>query len=78
MKRAILLLVVLAAGCKHAPQPPEIREVLVPTPVSCVDPAEIPPEPATAMQSTICRYSPRTRGPCVNGARLCAGCSRPA
>jgi hypothetical protein len=50
MKRAILLLVVLTAGCRHAPQPPEIREVLVPTPVSCVDPAEIPPEPATVGQ----------------------------
>jgi hypothetical protein len=47
MKRAILLIAVLVAGCKHAPQPPEIREVLVPTPVPCVDPADIPPEPPT-------------------------------
>lgn len=47
MKRAILLLAVLAAGCAHAPETPEIREVLVPTPVRCVDPAEIPAEPPT-------------------------------
>ena len=34
------------AGCKTlAPPPVEVREVLVPTPVTCIDPAEIPAEP---------------------------------
>lgn len=50
MKRAVLLIGVLAAGCAHKPEPPEIREVLVPTPVPCVEPAEIPPEPPTVGQ----------------------------
>lgn len=53
MKRAILLIALLAAaGCKHAPPPPpaEIREVLVPTPVTCVNPADIPREPPTVGQ----------------------------
>lgn len=52
MKRAILLIAMLAAGCKHAPAPPpaEIREVLVPTPVTCVNPADIPREPPTVGQ----------------------------
>lgn len=51
MKRA-LFLIVLLAGCTHTPPPapPEIREVLVPTPVSCVNPANIPPEPPTVGQ----------------------------
>ena len=50
MKRAIFLTVLLA-GCAHTPPPaPEIREVLVPTPVSCVNPADIPPEPPTVGQ----------------------------
>jgi len=39
-----LLLVVLLAGCAHKP-PVEIREVPVPTPVTCVDPNAIPAEP---------------------------------
>lgn len=43
MKRA-LLLVALLAGCAHKP-PVEIREVPVPTPVTCVDPNAIPAEP---------------------------------
>lgn len=52
MKPAILLIALLAAGCKHASPPPpaEIREVLVPTPVTCVNPAAIPPEPPTVGQ----------------------------
>lgn len=49
MRRAILL-TVLVAGCAHTPPPVEIREVPVPTPVECVDPAEIPPEPPTVGQ----------------------------
>ena len=50
MKRANFLTVLLA-GCTHTPPPaPEIREVLVPTPVSCVNPADIPPEPPTVGQ----------------------------
>ena len=43
MKRA-LLLVVAVAGCAHKPET-EIREVPVPTPVTCVDPQRIPEEP---------------------------------
>lgn len=50
MKRSILLLALLAAGCKHTPEPPQIREVLVPTPVTCVNPADIPREPPTVGQ----------------------------
>lgn len=53
MKRAILLIALLAAGCKHtpaAPPPAQIREVLVPTPVTCVNPADIPREPPTVAQ----------------------------
>jgi hypothetical protein len=52
VKRTILLIALLAAGCKHAPPPPpaEIREVLVPTPVTCVNPADIPREPPTVGQ----------------------------
>lgn len=34
----------LLAGCAHKPQV-ESREVPVPTPVTCVDPNAIPPEP---------------------------------
>lgn len=41
MKRSLLLLAVLT-GCTHEP---EIREIPVPTPVTCVDPRSIPPEP---------------------------------
>lgn len=48
MKRS-LLLVALVAGCAHKPQV-EIREVPVPTPVTCVDPARIPAEPARVAQ----------------------------
>ena len=44
MKRC-LLLALLLAGCAHKP-PVEIREVPVPTPVTCVDPNAIPAEPA--------------------------------
>jgi hypothetical protein len=39
-----LLLAALLAGCAHKP-PVEIREVSVPTPVTCVDPNAIPAEP---------------------------------
>lgn len=48
MKRALLLTVVLA-GCAHEPKV-EIREVPVPTPVTCVDPAVIPEEPPRVAQ----------------------------
>lgn len=43
MKRALCLLV-LVAGCAHKPEL-AVREVAVPTPVTCVDPRAIPPEP---------------------------------
>jgi len=43
VKRAVLFCAALA-GCAHKPEV-EIREVPVPTPVTCVDPARIPPEP---------------------------------
>ena len=44
MKRSFLLLVIVLAGCAHKPAA-EVREVPVPTPVTCVDPSAIPPEP---------------------------------
>jgi hypothetical protein len=44
-----LLLVAFVAGCAHKPQV-EIREVPVPTPVTCVDPARIPAEPPRVAQ----------------------------
>jgi hypothetical protein len=40
-----LFLVVLLAGCAQKPPVETIREVAVPTPVTCVDPNAIPPEP---------------------------------
>ncbi len=48
MKRALLLLALLA-GCTHKPEV-EIREVAVPTPVTCVDPNRIPAEPPRVAQ----------------------------
>jgi len=42
VKRALVLLVLLG-GCAHKPEP--VREVPVPTPVACIDPSRIPPEP---------------------------------
>jgi hypothetical protein len=49
MKRALPILLGLA-GCAHAPEPVvQVREVpvvtMVPTPVRCVNPDDIPPEP---------------------------------
>lgn len=35
------------AGCKTLAEPPEVQHVFVPTPVACIDPAEIPAEPPT-------------------------------
>ena len=51
MKRSLLLLLgaVVLAGCAHKPEV-EIREVPVPTPVTCVDPAAIPKEPPRVAQ----------------------------
>ena len=49
MKRALLLLVVGLAGCAHKPAA-EIREVPVPTPVTCVDRNAIPAEPPRVAQ----------------------------
>ena len=48
MKRMAPLFILALAACKTA-APPEIviHEVPVPTPVACIDPAEIPPEPPT-------------------------------
>jgi hypothetical protein len=48
VKRALLLTVALA-GCAHEPKV-EIREVPVPTPVTCVDPQAIPEEPPRVAQ----------------------------
>ena len=48
MKRALLLTVALA-GCAHEPKV-EIREVPVPTPVTCVEPETIPEEPPRVAQ----------------------------
>lgn len=44
MKRVLLLLAAGLAGCAHKPEV-QIREVAVPTPVTCVDPRRIPEEP---------------------------------
>lgn len=49
MKRALPLLLLALAGCAHQ-RDVEIREVAVPTPVTCVDPRRIPPEPPTVAQ----------------------------
>lgn len=48
MKRSLLLLVLLLAGC--AKPGVEVREVPVPTPVKCVDPERIPAEPPMVSQ----------------------------
>lgn len=45
MKRLLVLPVLALAACQHQQPAVEVRQVLVPTPVSCVDPADIPPEP---------------------------------
>ncbi len=44
MKRSFLILLVILAGCAHKPAP-AIREVPVPTPVTCVNRNQIPAEP---------------------------------
>jgi hypothetical protein len=49
VKRALLLIAVFVAGCAHKQQV-VIREVPVPTPVTCVDPRRIPPEPPRVAQ----------------------------
>jgi hypothetical protein len=49
VKRSLLILTVLVAGCTHQREV-EIREVPVPTPVTCVDPAAIPQEPPRVAQ----------------------------
>ena len=49
MKRALLLAAAALAGCAHKPEV-EIREVAVPTPVTCVDPSRIPEEPPRVAQ----------------------------
>ena len=46
MKRTLLLGAALA-GCTHKV---ETREIAVPTPVTCVDPRRIPPEPPLVAQ----------------------------
>jgi hypothetical protein len=48
VKRSLALLAVLVAGCAH--KEVEIREVPVPTPVTCVDPRRIPAEPPRVAQ----------------------------
>ena len=50
MKHSLALAAAAAvAGCAHQPEV-EIREVAVPTPVTCVDPRRIPPEPPLVAQ----------------------------
>ena len=50
MKRSLVLAAAATvAGCAHQPEV-EIREVAVPTPVTCVDPRRIPPEPPLVAQ----------------------------
>lgn len=51
MKRLLPLAMLALAGCKTIAEPVvEVREVEVPTPVACVDPAAIPAEPPTVGQ----------------------------
>ena len=51
MKRLLPLAALALAGCKTMADPVvEVREVEVPTPVACIDPAEIPAEPPTIGQ----------------------------
>ena len=35
------------AGCKTVAEPVKVQHVFVPTPIACIDPAEIPAEPPT-------------------------------
>ena len=49
MKRTLALFTVLVAGCAHK-QEVVIREVPVPTPVTCVDSRRIPAEPPRVAQ----------------------------
>lgn len=48
MKRSLLVVSVALAGCAHKPE--VVREVPVPTPVTCVDPNRIPNEPPRVAQ----------------------------
>lgn len=52
MRKPALLLALLLGACatQQTPPPVEVREVPVPTPVACVDPAQIPAEPPTVGQ----------------------------
>ena len=51
MKRILPFAVVALAGCTTVAEPVvEVREVPVPTPVACVEPDAIPPEPPTVGQ----------------------------
>lgn len=51
MKRLIALILLGLAGCKTVAEPTVVvREVPVPVPVVCLDPADIPPEPPTVSQ----------------------------
>jgi hypothetical protein len=49
VKRALLLVAVGLAGCTHKPEV-VVREIPVPTPVTCVDPRRIPAEPPRVAQ----------------------------
>jgi hypothetical protein len=49
VRPALLLLAALIAGCAHK-QEVVVREVPVPTPVTCVDPSRIPAEPPRVAQ----------------------------
>jgi hypothetical protein len=46
MRIVMIVMAMLAlVACQHREPAIEVREVPVPTPVRCVDPADIPPEP---------------------------------
>jgi hypothetical protein len=49
VRSALALLAALVAGCAHKPEV-VVREVPVPTPVTCVDPRRIPDEPPRVAQ----------------------------
>lgn len=51
MKRLAALLLFALAGCETLAEPAVVvREVPVPVPAVCIDPAHIPPEPPTVSQ----------------------------
>ena len=58
MKRLVILAACALAGCATTPAPKIVtRDVFIPTPVRCVDPAKIPSEPAETALSIDARQA---------------------